>query len=677
MGGEDEVKEFALFLFERGLTALPLAPNSKRPLIEDWTGRPRDELYNLFAKYNECNIGIRVERPLFIVDVDRLELLPLIEDELRSPTWKVRTRRGYHIYLMADRYPETNKRGRMIQLLADGCQVVAPPSEVEGHRYLFEMGPPDIEIATVDKRTVEKIEKIVDFLADGEALVQKFAEVWDEGHRHNLSLWLMGYFAKNSIPKAKAAVWLKAICLLAGDPELDDRARALKDTYAKPPHNIRGIRGLVSELSALVGAPRVKEFLDVLPVKPSEEAEMGQERRREYVFGGEVIDGKLVEPVETESGRRILLWDGNNYTIAEKIELGEVIYEPFREICYTLPKAPSTVSEDPGLWSETKRFIEEYYDVPNSDVYDVLTAVVAWSYFVNSVGASTPYILFLGPWRSGKTRGLEVLASLCYKALSITDPSEAVIFRLTEAFRPTLIIDEAHIINENVRALLAAGYRFGSKVPRVVDPEKPGVESVKFFDVFGLKIYASREAPPDDILTRSITIHCEKNLRQVRKRIDPAAAAGLRSRWLAQKLRMHGKVDVSFEEFQSEDGRIQELFSPLIVMAALFGGEEARAAVERYGREVEREVSGLEKATEEAELVEAVNKIVGNNSGDAPEVIEVIRVVEELNDKAWTPHRVGRKLSVMGFKKVRFKGKRGYEVDYPLLQRLARRYGIL
>jgi hypothetical protein len=395
-----------------------------------------------------------------------------------------------------------------------------------------------------------------------------------------------------------------------------------------------------------------------------------------FVVGGEVIGDALVEVI---TGPKLLLYypSENKIVVAEECRLGEKVYRPYHTFPYPLADAPKAIGPDPSLWLETKEFIRSYFDHLDERVYDLMTAAVAWSYFYRDIGVSTPYILFLGPWRSGKTRALEVLESLCYKGVRVVDPSEASLFRSIELLRPTLLIDESQIVDQNVRAVMASGYRYGSKIMRVLDPEADGFDGIKFYDTFAFIIYASREEPPSDILSRTVVVHCEKNLRPTLKRIDEARALDLRTRWLAQKLYYRGKVEVSFEEFQSADGRLQELFSPLIVMARTFGGEEAAKAVENYGRSTEVELSAYESSTPEAELVEAVARIVEEREGDAPEIIYAHEIKAVLSGE-WTPQRIGRRMAALGFRRHRGAGgKRGYIVDLGLLQRLKLRYGLL
>jgi hypothetical protein len=394
------------------------------------------------------------------------------------------------------------------------------------------------------------------------------------------------------------------------------------------------------------------------------------------VVGGEVIGDALVEVI---AGPKLLLYHTaeNKIVVAEEFRKENMVYRPYHTFPFPLPDAPRDIGPDPTLWEETKEFIRSYFDHLDPRVYEIMCAAVAWSYFYRDVGVSTPYILFLGPWRSGKTRALEVLESLSYKALRVVDPSEASLFRSIELLRPALLIDESQIVDQNVRAVMASGYRYGSKVMRVLDPEADGFDGIKFFDTFSFIIYAAREEPPSDILSRSVIIHCEKNTRPTLKRIDEARALDVRTRWLAQKIYYHGKIEVTFEEFVSADGRLQELFSPLIVMARTFGGEEAAKAVESYGRSMEAELSAYEASTPEAELVEAIARIVEERAGDAPEVVYADEIKAVLSDE-WTPQRIGMRMAALGFRRYRGAGgKRGYIVDLALLQRLKLRYGLL
>jgi hypothetical protein len=250
----------------------PLKPNSKEPKVAGWNTRAPDDLMQEFVEGD--NIGLRIEPPLFVVDMDDRRLAALIEEEFPK-TLKVVTRRGFHYYFVASNsYPQTSKQSGLIQLLSKGCYVVKPPSKVDGHEYSYL--DPNTPIAALDGKAIEKLERMLRALGKYENLIRGFAAFWTEGHRHNLSLWLNGALRKAGLERFEAAVVIKSICLLADDDELRDRLEALKTTYEKDIEEIAGWSRLETELQAIVGVDRARELLSLLP-KPKKNEEHAEQ----------------------------------------------------------------------------------------------------------------------------------------------------------------------------------------------------------------------------------------------------------------------------------------------------------------------------------------------------------------------------------------------------------------
>jgi hypothetical protein len=137
---------------------------------------------------------------------------------------------------------------------------------------------------------------------------------------------------------------------------------------------------------------------------------------------------------------------------------------------------------------------------------------------------------------------------------------------------------------------------------------------------------------------------------------------------------------MTYTEYESEDGRLQELFSPLLVMARLFGNPDAEKNIESYGRKIEERIRGLETASDEAAVVEAIVKLIGARPGDAPEYLltsEIAKAMADGEGNGPDPRWVGRIMHQLGFAKIKTgDGKRGYRIDYDLLTRLTKRYNI-
>jgi len=91
------------------------------------------------------------------------EFLP----ELKETT-RVRTRRGYHYYfsLNGERIKSTNHLfGRRLELKSDGNYVVAPPSIIKEHQYVYEV--PLSKMLPIPRLLTEKEEDLVSYAEEG------------------------------------------------------------------------------------------------------------------------------------------------------------------------------------------------------------------------------------------------------------------------------------------------------------------------------------------------------------------------------------------------------------------------------------------------------------------------------------------------------------------------------
>lgn len=108
--------------------------------------------------------------------------------------------------------------------------------------------------------------------------------------------------------------------------------------------------------------------------------------------------------------------------------------------------------------------------------------------------------------RCGKSTTASVVAALVPKPMHVINVTPAVVFRVIEAYKPTLIIDEGDSFlkdNEDMRGLLNGGHnRRTAYVWRSVgDDHEP-----RGFKVWGPKVLAMIGRPPDTITDRSISV---------------------------------------------------------------------------------------------------------------------------------------------------------------------------
>lgn len=107
-----------------------------------------------------------------------------------------------------------------------------------------------------------------------------------------------------------------------------------------------------------------------------------------------------------------------------------------------LPSEPAEYGSKGELIEGIRRYLHRYLDVSPA-FEDVAAHYVLFSWLYDAFN-EVPYIRFQGDYGSGKTRALLVVGSVCYKAFFASGASTvSPIFHILDAFRGTLILDEA------------------------------------------------------------------------------------------------------------------------------------------------------------------------------------------------------------------------------------------
>jgi hypothetical protein len=111
----------------------------------------------------------------------------------------------------------------------------------------------------------------------------------------------------------------------------------------------------------------------------------------------------------------------------------------------------------------------------------------------------------------GKTTLLDVLDRLVARPLPTTNVTAAAIFRVIEAHRPTLLVDEADTFlrdNDELRGVLNSGHRKGGAVLRTVgDDHEP-----RSFATYAPCVIALIGALPDTLHDRAVTVDLKRRL---------------------------------------------------------------------------------------------------------------------------------------------------------------------
>ena len=188
--------------------------------------------------------------------------------------------------------------------------------------------------------------------------------------------------------------------------------------------------------------------------------------------------------------------------------------------------------------------------------------------------------------RCGKTNLLHLLLRLTPRAFESANITAAVLFRVTEACRPTFLIDEADTFlrDDDLRGMLNKGHsKEGAFVPRCVGDE----HEPRKFSVWTPKAIACIGSLHPTLTDRAISIRMKRRLKSERVERYRARRHGPRlqelcskaARWAADHRHLLEDADPSLPE--ALDDRAMDNWRPLVAIADAAGGdwpERARKA---------------------------------------------------------------------------------------------------
>jgi hypothetical protein len=196
-------------------------------------------------------------------------------------------------------------------------------------------------------------------------------------------------------------------------------------------------------------------------------------------------------------------------------ELDQDVNGEERDVVTPLPPMGEGDEESEPLATalgDVRRFLRRYVAFPSPSMSVAISLWVAHTYQFDVFETSPILALTSAEMRSGKTRCLDVIELLVKNPWRSVMPTEAVVFRKIHRDHPTMLLDEVDAIfsakaggkHEGLRALLNAGNRRGTTVPRMVG-EGSKLEVVDF-TVFSPKVIAGIGKLPNTVADRAISI---------------------------------------------------------------------------------------------------------------------------------------------------------------------------
>jgi hypothetical protein len=330
-------------------------------------------------------------------------------------------------------------------------------------------------------------------------------------------------------------------------------------------------------------------------------------------------------------------------------------------------------------------FIRRFSAFPSRHCAPTLALWYAHTHIAEQLYVTPRLILDSAEPGSGKTRVLEVAQYLVAAPEMTLSASRAALFRMVAAGPITILFDEVDTIfngktgggNEDLRALLNAGYKRSATIPRY--DAKTG--SVQRFPVYTPAALAGiAGGMPATITTRAITIHMrrrrpDEQVESFRERSVERRATPLRSALAEWMSSVAGQVCDS--EPTMPDGvtdRSAEIWEPLIAIADAAGSHwpaTARAACAYF---VHTHMPSAESVG--VELLADLRDLFTAADTDRLASRDIIAALLTMDDAPWSgladqplgPRRLARELARYGVRPVTFDAKigkaKGY-VTYP------------
>jgi hypothetical protein len=353
--------------------------------------------------------------------------------------------------------------------------------------------------------------------------------------------------------------------------------------------------------------------------------------------------------------------------------------------CVLLPQEIGESSPTADLVDDLQSFIDRYADL--SPVFAAIAPYYVLLSWVFDAFGDLPYLRFRGDYGTGKTRALLTLGSVSYKPFFASGASTvSPIFHILDAFRGTLVLDEADLRFSDATAqlikILNNGTTKGVPILRTM-ANRHGELNPRAFNVFGPKIVAMRESFADRALESRFLTE-ETGGRELRPglpvHVPPhfhEEARKLRDRLLAWRIEHRHRVAVAPE--RQAAGLEPRFNQASLALLSLIDDPAVRAQLVGHLEVVQDRVRQDRAATLEGEML---RQVMGLLALGGP--VSVARLAAAMNastptDQAgWTSKRVGAFLRTR-LRVATHKSRGVYLVppaEWPKVRALAERFGV-
>lgn len=259
-----------------------------------------------------------------------------------------------------------------------------------------------------------------------------------------------------------------------------------------------------------------------------------------------------------------------------------------------------------------------------------------WTIHAHSFEAfqHTPRLDIRSPEKGcGKTIVLDVLESLTPRSVRTENVTTAVLFRLVDAHKPTLLIDEVDSFlknNDDLRGALNAGHRRGGQHLRCEGDKN----ELRGFKTFAPVAMAGIGRLPGTLIDRSIPItmkrrHANEQIEFFRQdRTDDLKALARRAaRWVSDNMPALTEADPGIPGYLLN--RAADNWRPLLAIADIIGGEWPALA-----RKIAKEVIE-EDSSHRTQLLFDIKGVFEGRAVDRITSADLCEALGKMEDRPW------------------------------------------
>jgi hypothetical protein len=355
-----------------------------------------------------------------------------------------------------------------------------------------------------------------------------------------------------------------------------------------------------------------------------------KQKRQRTLVSAVLADGSIVETLASRRDRVVSLIriQGKTTETGQTLDLpilGTVRpYSPDNSLLVhgvvRFPSAYEDYQDENELVAATRSFIHMYADL--SEPFEEAATYYVLLTWVYDAFNELPYLRLKGDFGSGKTRCLQTIGSLCYKPMFASGASTvSPLFRIIDAFRGTLIMDESDFRFSDERAEIVKILNNGNAkgFPVLRSEVTPGKDfNPKAFEVFGPKVIGTRRSFDDRALeSRCIT----EEMTGLPPRLDiplslpesfHTEAEHLRNQLLSYRVRRHASFgDLLPDRDPQLEARVAQVFAPLLAVAI---DPDAKQRLYQLARKTSGNLKTDRATTTEAQLLDIISELRRNSA---------------------------------------------------------------